>query len=1127
VIRLIPRVLLCAAILVASTTFPTASFAGQANVGALRDDASYDRFIVRFAPATARADAAARVQVLDAAGRGQGVHFAQVRRLAVGSDVVMIDRKLGRAATQGLMQRLAHDPRVEYVEVDAVVRTLLTPNDPMYANGSQWNLLDSNAGGIRMPGAWDRSLGNGVVVAVLDTGLVPHIDLPTNPLPGYDFVSDAANARDNDGRDADPFDPGYYCAGQARWHGTLVTGVIAALINNNEGVAGIAPEAQVLPVRTVGQCGGTLSDLADAIVWARGGSVAGVPANPTPADVINISLGFNAACGTNSAVALAINGARAAGVVVVAAAGDDNVSASSVTPAGCAGVITVGGSNTLAEPAWWSNWGTAVDLAAPADNGSGGVLSTLSHEAYFSHKGTSIAAPQVAGVVALMQAWQPSTPDEVESILRASARAFAGPCPNSEANGICGGAGILDANAALTRLATPTLTFANVAVVEGNVGNRTATFTATLSKAAPWPVTARVTTNGLGASQGVDFVGLTAQTITIPAGQLTKTIDVSVVGDTTIENDETFQLAVTQVYGAYFTGTGPVGTITNDDVPQLFVDDLTVTEGTGGARSATFTVRLDRVAPWAVNYTVATADGTAVAPGDYTAVVATAQSIPAGQLSKTFAVALATDATLEPNETFSLQVANAAGASIADATGVATINNDEAPVLSIADVSVTEGNSGTKAATFTFTLSQPTTTAVTFNVATTAGTATAGSDFVAVATTPVTIAAGQTSKAFGVTVNGDTAVEASETFFLDVSSLVGATATDLQGQATISNDDLPTISVTDYSVVEGGPGGASVVTFKIYLSQPAPARVYYTVSTSGGTANGDVDFTVVDPLPLSFAAGQSMRLFSVDVIGDAAVEANETFFLNLTNVSNAIVADGQGQGTIINDDGPTLAVGDVTIAEGNAGTKTANFTVTLSQPVAVPVGFTLATANLGATAGSDYVAVPATARSIPAGQTSLTFPVTINGDTTFEADEVFALNLTNASNATILDSTGWATITNDDLPTLSINDVTVTEGNSGKKAMTFTISLSAATSTNVTFNAMTGSAGTAQSPVDFDPVATTLLTIPAGQTSVVYTVMVNGDTVVEPTESFGFNLSAASGATFADSQGIGTILNDD
>jgi serine protease len=230
-----------------------------------------------------------------------------------------------------------------------------------------------------------------------------------------------------------------------------VAGTIAAKTNNGSGVAGVAFNAKIVPVRVLGKCGGYTSDIADAIIWASGGSVAGVPANANPARVINMSLGGGGACDTTTQNA--INSARSRGTVVVVAAGNENTDASSSNPANCAGVVTVAATNRSGGRAYYSNYGTVVDVAAPGGDvrtTGGGILSTLNAgttvpgaDSYAFYQGTSMATPHVAGVVALMLAKTPSmTPDQVESTLKSTSRAFPASCSGC-------GAGLVDANAAL------------------------------------------------------------------------------------------------------------------------------------------------------------------------------------------------------------------------------------------------------------------------------------------------------------------------------------------------------------------------------------------------------------------------------------------------------------------------------------------------------------------------------------------------------------------------------------------------------------------------------------------------------------------------------------------------------
>ncbi|HEX6929304.1 MAG TPA: S8 family peptidase [Gammaproteobacteria bacterium] len=404
-------------------------------------------------------------RVLEAIGNRLAVQFSPVRRLAVGADLVRVSRGNSRVSAgdlEAIVSALEQNPDVLYAEVDRLLHAMATPNDPRY--NEQWHYFEA-VGGLNLPAAWDISTGSGVRVAVLDTGYRPHTDLAANITGGYDFISDTFVANDGGGRDSDARDPGDWmnageCGGGqppqdrgSSWHGTHVAGTIAAVTNNSVGVAGVAHGADVVPVRVLGKCGGLLSDIADAIVWASGGSVGGVPANANPASVINMSLGGGGACG--SAMQSAITTARANGTVVVVAAGNANTDASGSTPANCQGVVTIAATGRDGGRAYYSNYGSVVDVAAPGGelfigDSSDGVLSTLNSgtttpgsDSYALYQGTSMATPHVAGVAALVLGVDPAlSPDAVESILVNTARPFPASCSQC-------GSGIVDAEAAV------------------------------------------------------------------------------------------------------------------------------------------------------------------------------------------------------------------------------------------------------------------------------------------------------------------------------------------------------------------------------------------------------------------------------------------------------------------------------------------------------------------------------------------------------------------------------------------------------------------------------------------------------------------------------------------------------
>lgn len=387
-----------------------------------------------------------------------GVNFAKVKDVATGATVVQLNGTDDTKLRDHLIHVIESSNVAQYAELDRILVPMATPNDTRY--NEQWHYFEATAG-INAPAAWDITTGSGVTVAVIDTGYRPHADLDSKILPGYDFIGDLSMANDGNGRDSDASDPGDWVAANecysgspasnSSWHGTHVAGTVAAESNNNQGVAGVAWNADILPIRVLGKCGGYTSDIADGIIWASGGSVSGVPANSNPAEVLNLSLGGSGSC--PSTTQSAINTARANGSVVVVAAGNSNDNAANYTPASCNGVITVASVDRGGNRAYYSNYGSVIDVAAPGGEtqvSSNGVLSTLNtgtttpgSDNYAFYQGTSMAAPHVAGIAALMYAVNPSiTPDQVETDLKNTARSFPGSCSQC-------GSGIVDAAAAV------------------------------------------------------------------------------------------------------------------------------------------------------------------------------------------------------------------------------------------------------------------------------------------------------------------------------------------------------------------------------------------------------------------------------------------------------------------------------------------------------------------------------------------------------------------------------------------------------------------------------------------------------------------------------------------------------
>jgi hypothetical protein len=679
----------------------------------------------------------------------------------------------------------------------------------------------------------------------------------------------------------------------------------------------------------------------------------------------------------------------------------------------------------------------------------------------------------------------------------------------------------------------PTIAIADATVVEGNTSTTDLVFTVTLSAASGQTVTVNYATADGTATTGTDFTAVTGA-LTFAPGETSKTITVPVTGDTTAESDETLLVNLTGATNATTADAQAQGTIEDDDTvgPTLSINDVSINETDTGTVEMTFTVTLSAAQSQDVTVNFATSNGTAVAPGDYTANNGTL-TFTAGQTTKSITIVIASDVLDEADETLTVTLSNpSTGVTLADATGTGTINdNDPAPLVSINDpAAVTEGNTGTVDVVFTVTLSAASGQTVTVPFSLVGGTATLGSDFQD-QTGTLTFAPGELTKTITVKVIGDTIDDGpTENFTVSLGAPTNASLTDGVGTGTITDDDPaatgPTLSIGDKSIVEGDTGTQNLV-FTVTLSQASTQTVTVNFATANGSATAGTDYTTTNGT-LAFAPGETTKTISVPVASDTANEPHETFSVTLSNPSTGVSLDDPlAIGTITNDDGPVnMSISDATANEGNTGTTTATFTVTLSAAASQNVTVNFATAAGTATAGTDFVANTGTLTFAP-GETSKTITVTINGDTLDEANESFSVVLSGvSSNATLQDDTGAGSITDDDAPpTISIADQSVAEGNTGTKTLTFTVTLSAASGLPVTVNYATAG-GTATSGTDF-VAANGQVTIPAGQTSGTFTVTINGDTTVEQNENFTVTLTNPTNATFADATATGTITDDD
>jgi hypothetical protein len=567
---------------------------------------------------------------------------------------------------------------------------------------------------------------------------------------------------------------------------------------------------------------------------------------------------------------------------------------------------------------------------------------------------------------------------------------------------------IVDDDAALV----PTLTIDDVVVPEGNTGTTAATFTVTLSAASGQPVTVHyATANGTAVAPG-DYYAASG-TLTFAPGVTVQTVSVLVLGDTQNEGDETFAVTLDAPVNAALAGASGTGTILNDDpVPSLSINDVSLPEGNTGTTAAVFTVSLSGASGQPVTVHYATGDGTAVAPGDYTAGSGTATFAP-GEVTETISVPVAGDVLNEAHETFTVTLSAPEHATLgAKSQGIGTILNDDlVPSLSINDVSLPEGNTGTTAAVFTVSLSGASGQPVTVHYATGDGSAVTPGDYAAASGT-LTFAPGVTVQTVSVSVLGDALNEGDETFTVTVDGPVNATLARSMGTGTILNDDpVPSLSINDVSVTEGNSGTVNA-TFTVTLSAVSSRTVTVAYATVNGTATAGLDYTGVTGT-VTFAPGEMTQTVAVPILGDTLNEVNETFVVNLSSAVNAMIADGQGVGTILNDDEPSLSVNDVSVTEGNRGSVNARFTVTLSAASSQTVTVAYATANGTAVAGSDYQSASGTLTFAP-GTTRRSITIRVYGDRAVEPDETFFVNLSHEVNATIAKAQGVGTIVNND-----------------------------------------------------------------------------------------------------------------
>jgi hypothetical protein len=703
----------------------------------------------------------------------------------------------------------------------------------------------------------------------------------------------------------------------------------------------------------------------------------------------------------------------------------------------------------------------------------------------------------------------------------------------------------------------PTIIINDVTVKEQNAGTIDAVFTVSLSGASSQTVTVDFMTANGTAMDTSDYAATSGRVIFDP-GQSSKTITVTVNGDVLNEPDEVFSVNLKDPVNATISEPQGVGTIANDDdVPLLSAIDVTANEGNDltGPGTAIVEVRLSDISGQTIVVNFVTVDNTAKDGNgepdpDYVATAGTLVFSP-GETVKTISVSLENDELRESDETFFVDLRNATTADIDKGRAIVTITDgDTNPKLSISDTSVVEGNNGDMTdLTFTVNLSTRSAQQVMVTYTTEDNTAKADENDYMSKTAILTFEPGETTKSFSIKVIGDIIPERDENFRVNLSNPVNADIANNSGVAmgTIFNDDMPTITISDAMRTEGDAGPTDFVFF-VRLSAPSLQDIQVDFDTADGDPTADTDPARVAGVnadysrrngKLTFAAGITEQTITVQVNGDLLNERNETFFVNLTNATaigspvRPIVEDGQGLGTILNDDDqPSVTMTDFTVTESNSGTVTAQFDVTLSEPSNRTVTIDYATSDVTAmVSNQDYLASSGTLTFMP-GETFKSIFVTVIGDTFNEITETFTVTLSNEVNAFVptLERTATGTITNDDgQPTITINNTSVLEDNGVAVGATFTISLSTASGLPITINFTTVDSN-AVNGLDYIG-RTGTITFNPRETTQQLTIDVIGDTLAEPSETFFVRLMNPTNALFPGGvstiSGTGTIENDD
>jgi hypothetical protein len=680
----------------------------------------------------------------------------------------------------------------------------------------------------------------------------------------------------------------------------------------------------------------------------------------------------------------------------------------------------------------------------------------------------------------------------------------------------------------------PVVSVGSVALVKPASGTATAAFTVRLSSASPNPVTVHTqTSDGNATSAGGDYVSATG-TVTIPAGQVTGTANVTVNGSTVAGPNLFFNLTISAPTDAVLAvlNTGTAFIANPNHAPTLSVNNVAVYAPLTGTATSNFTVSLSSASTQTVTVHYATSDDSAtVVGGDYTSASGTLTFAP-GTVSKTIPVTIGGTTIAHPSRNFFISLSSATNAAIVSSTGLDTILDDAvAPYISADNPSVPSGPSATTM-TYTVSLSSASANPITVHYVTSDGSAVSGSQYTGT-TGNLTFAPGVVTQTVPVTILPATVKITDRFFFLNLSAPTNALlASPSSGEGFILNTAVqPGITVGDVTIARPTSGTASEV-FTLTLAPASLNTVTVNFATSDDTAHAPTDYTTTVG-SATFTPGTTTQTVTVPIKSNAASTTDLNYFLNLSAAVNAQLLRTSAIGTLVDQVAPVVGKSYVTVSDAvvtvpSSGTATAAFSVSLALPATAPVYVRYSTGDNSAVAGIDYTAAHGTLQ-FAAGQTKKTVNVTVNGSSTSALDRNFSLSITIVSGpGTVERFNGSAYLLNPN-PTALVGvagPVVVIKGDSGTTNAVFTVQLSAAQAQTVQVDFTTFDSSATVAGGDYQQAIGTLVFAP-GQTTQTVSVVVNSNTLPKLTTSYGLELTTPVGLVIGNQSSTGYILDPD